>query len=778
MRRPLMYLTLSLAAGIAAAYYMGSVAAFSLLGCVSALLLLKNNKKRGNNNVAPMLLAGFCLGIISFFFSETESSVLSEFYGTTGVLEAQVIQMEERENINGAYTQIKARVLEWEDQLIEKQETILINCYENDEKTIPGDLISVKGQLTKPQERRNPGCFDYALYLKAIGIRACMSATEIHVYEERGKGTIEGQLYVIRESFLQKLENSAGHETARLMRGIMFGGKSSMAEDVLEEFQKNGTAHVLAVSGLHVGIIYGFISALWRWRKRYLFSGIVMTFFFCYMVMASFSPSVIRAVFMVALHLLATLTNRRYDMSSAAFLMAFVMLLRNPLQLFHTGFQMSFLAVLTLSLILPIVRRIYDGILLASVSVQIGLLPYMLYVFNYLSLTAVLVNVPVIFLTGIIVPAGLCSMAAMELWASAFEAISGVLFGLCYILTKLNAITGIDDVTVFEVVSPPLWIVALYYLVLLFFVSEDGRLALMRHGRHFVVRMSIIMLIITCMFGMAAGNRFKNADIVFVDVGQGDCMHIRTEDAGDYLIDGGGSISYDLGKRTLKPYLLKNGAKHVEGAFVTHLHTDHYKGIVELCREGMVERLFLYEGNRAKEKEILKETGLAKDQITYLYKGQTVRLGEEAFVEVLWPEQGTERQYVSALEKEEDENASSMILRVTVKGCSMLATADVDEECLDALSAEWGNGLASNILKAPHHGSKYSYSEAFAEAAAPQYVVFQVGKNNFGHPDKGVVEKYLEKGIMVHRNDKDGAVAFDAGRNGSIKVTTVKGEMP
>ncbi len=778
MRRPLMYLTLSLATGIAAAYYMGSVTIFSLLGCVSALLLLKNNKKRRNNNIAPLLLAGFCLGIISFFFTETQSGVLPKFYGTTGVLQAQVIQVEERESINGAYTQIKARVLEWEDQPIEEQETILINCYENDEKTIPGDFISVKGHLTEPQGRRNPGCFDYALYLKSIGIRVCMSATEIHVYKESGKGTFQGRLFIIRESFLQKLEHSAGHETAGLMRGIMFGGKSSMADDALEEFQKNGTAHVLAVSGLHVGIIYGFISALWRWRKQYLFSGVVMVFFFCYMVMASFSPSVIRAVFMVALHLLATLTNRRYDMSSAAFLMAFVMLLRNPLQLFHTGFQMSFLAVLTLSLILPIVRRIYDGILLASVSVQIGLLPYTVYVFNYLSLAAVFVNVPVIFLTGIIVPAGLCSMAAMEWWDSGFDVISGILFGLCHILTKLNAITGIGGVTVFDMVSPPLWLVALYYLILLFFVSEDGRLALMRYGRRFAVRMGIVMVIIAFMLGMAAGNRFKNADIVFVDVGQGDCMHIRTEDAGDYLIDGGGSISYDLGKRTLKPYLLKNGVRNVEGVFVTHLHTDHYKGIVELCREGMVKRLFLYEGNRVREKEILKETGLAKEQITYLYKGQTVRLGEEAFVEVLWPGRGTERQYVSALEKEENENDSSMIMKTTVKGCSMLATADVDAECLEGLSAEWGSELASNILKAPHHGSKYSYSEAFTETSAPQYVVFQVGKNNFGHPDKGVVENYIEKGIMVYRNDEDGAVAFDIAGNGSIKTMTVKGELP
>ena len=94
-------------------------------------------------------------------------------------------------------------------------------------------------------------------------------------------------------------------------------------------------------------------------------------------------------------------------------------------------------------------------------------------------------------------------------------------------------------------------------------------------------------------------------------------MHIKAKDGKNYLVDGGGKIDYDLGKKTLKPYLLKNGVRRLDGAFVTHLHTDHYKGVAELCREGMVKKLFLYEGNRDKTGQICQETGMSAEDLVF-----------------------------------------------------------------------------------------------------------------------------------------------------------------
>ena len=258
-------------------------------------------------------------------------------------------------------------------------------------------------------------------------------------------------------------------------------------------------------------------------------------------------------------------------------------------------------------------------------------------------------------------------------------------------------------------------------------------------------------------------------------------MHIKAKDGKNYLVDGGGKIDYDLGKKTLKPYLLKNGVRRLDGAFVTHLHTDHYKGVAELCREGMVKKLFLYEGNRDKTEQICQETGMSAEDLVFLRAGQTVSLDDEGSaksvvndmrfaenmserVEVLWPQAG--RDAGTALHKrrldseEEDENETSLIMKIHAGGLSLLATGDIDAACEDRLAAKYRNGLKTDLLKVAHHGSRYSWSEDFARYAKPQAAVFQVGKNNYGHPNGEIIENYQRMEAGIWRNDLQGAVGF------------------
>lgn len=823
IRRPLLYITPPFVVAIIVSYYSGFPMAAALAFVLAAAVLLCKKADFHKRRVLLLVLAGYCFGAACFWNAGRSAGKLTQYEGQTVHLNCQVLRIEERSAIGldgaeQAYLQIKAGVKELGGTPVQKKERLLIRYYggsgtesgsenhsgnANGEKMdqtdseknhrgenrsgnnhskahrlIPGDTIKISGRLEKPAGRRNPGCFDYALYLKSTGIEMTMTAETLELSEKNAGPTVQGRLYMIKERFLAEMERSAGTETAGLMRAILFGEKTGLEEDTLAEFQKNGTAHVLAVSGLHVGIIYGFLSLLWRWKKGFLFFIAVTAFFLCYMGMASFAPSVVRAVFMVLLHSFAKLTYKRYDLSSAAFLIALLMLVKNPMQLFHIGFQMSFLAVLALCLLLPIVKRFYDGVFSASLAVQIGLMPYLIYAFNYLSLASVLVNVPVIFLAGVIVPAGMCCFFFLAVFPPVFDLVSALVFGLCKLMTAVNAMTGIDGITVFRAASPSLWALALYYLALLFFVSEEGRLMFMRKRKKTAVALAVLVVFCSFAFETVAGNPFKTAEAVFVDVGQGDCIHFRTGDGGNYLVDGGGSIRYDVGGKTLKPYLLKNGVTAVDGAFVTHLHTDHYQGIAELCREGMVKKLFLYEGCHIKEDEICRETGMKKEDLVYLYQGQKVELAEDTQVQVLWPARESKARYEQMAADEADENMSCLVLKICVKGRGILATGDVDNACLDRLAEIWGEEAGSDILKVAHHGSKYSYSEAFAEAASPQYAVFQVGKNNFGHPDQGVIENYIEKGIMIYRNDEDGAVGFDVSTGGRIRALAVRGDKP
>ena len=293
-----------------------------------------------------------------------------------------------------------------------------------------------------------------------------------------------------------------------------------------------------------------------------------------YSFLASFSPSVVRASVMIVLHLYAKVRHLRYDLGSASFVVLLMILLKNPMQLFHTGLQMSFLAVLTLSAAAPFFRKFYQGIFLSSGVVQLGLLPYTAYVFNYVSLAAVFINVPIIFLAGFLVPLGIggfaLSLILLEPTAVSIEIMGQAIDGLCGLLTSCNSMTCIKGVTSFEVTSPPRALLAGYYLLLLLFLSEEGRLLILRKRKKAVAALICLCLAAAAIFGQVTATGFENASIVFVDVGQGDCMHIKAKDGKNYLVDGGGKIDYDLGKKTLKPYLLKNGVRRLDGAFVSH----------------------------------------------------------------------------------------------------------------------------------------------------------------------------------------------------------------
>lgn len=774
VRRPLLYIASGFAVPVAAGYYCGSkVLVLTAAACM--LVLAFSSRERRLPAALCIVLVSYLAGTVNFMLYDAGKGVPvlqdGEVYEMTG----KTVQINQKEMSDGTYrNQYRVRICR-AGSSIPSRDVLAVMYSENaDDSTVPGDIVKVKGTAEHPSPRRNPGCFDYSLYLSSVGINDVIKADSVEVLDGKGMRTVAGRLYVFREAFLSKLEQKAGHDVSSMMGAIMFGEKSEMDEDILEEFQKNGTAHVLAVSGLHIGMIYAVISKLWRWKKGRLHFAATMTFFCGYAVLASFSPSVTRAVFMIGLHQFALLTNRRYDLYSAAFCTAAVMMLKNPMCLFNTGFQMSFLAVLTMMMVMPAAEKIYKGVLTASISVQAGLMPYVAYVFNYLSPGAVLVNVPVIFLTGIIVPMGLCAMAFSVLSDGLFSAVSAAAAGLCRMMTVINHVSAADGVTVFEVTSPGKSTLAFYYLSLLVFLSEEGRLAIKRRsGKKMIPLMLSAVLLVSFSFGKICGSGFEKADLTFVDVGQGDCIHFRTEDGGNYFVDGGGSINYNVGKKVLKPYLLKNGVKKLDGAFVTHLHTDHYKGIAELCREGMVKRLYLYEGNRPREEEILRETGLEAEALTYLYKGQTVQLSAEVNVKVLWPERRTAREYEKMLQQEEDENQSSLIMKICMRDVSVIATGDADADHLEEIGDAWRGGIRCDILKVAHHGSRYSYSEEFTKQVAPSYAVFQVGKNNFGHPDNRVVENYRQNGIMIYRNDKDGAVGFDFSDDGKAEVMTM-----
>lgn len=603
--------------------------------------------------------------------------------------------------------------------------------------------VRLEAVLTAADGRRNPGCFDYRLYLASEGVFYRGSCHSIAVGDV---GRLPWRILANR--LIQKRFQFQAVLPARaraLLPGLLFGDTAALSEDVYETFRKNGTAHVLAVSGLHVGILYGLLRKLLgnvQSPGRLLLLGGVL---WLYGTMAMWSPSVFRAALMILLHQLALLKDLRYDMLTSLSLAALLLLLRNPYSLLGSGFQMSFLAVSSIAFLMPVLpKKIPQGLRL-MLAVNLGLLPYQMFQFNTFSFVSLVANPPVLYLTGLLAPLGLGAFVVFLFFGSC-GILSLPLESLSLLLIKVNEWLNLGGGSL-DVPSPPLWLVFAVYGLGFFLLSETAHiLRLRRRIGTLVVRCALIAAL-----ALAGGYLYRqpvaSCQLVFVDVGQGDCLHIRAS-GHHVLIDGGGRFGYNVGEKVLKPYLLKNGVSRLDLALATHTHMDHYQGLEELEDAFPVHAL---------------RSGMTI--------GDSVQVAPQVTVTTLWP-------LTVDPVKGQDENHLCSVFLVSYAGWRVLVTGDLDtagEEEMMAYYASIGrlDALRADVLKVGHHGSETSTGEAFLAAVDPQVAVIQVGqRNRYGHPDQVIVDRLTEKGIRLFRNDLDGAVGLSLSAAG-IRVETV-----
>lgn len=637
---------------------------------------------------------------------------------------------------------------------------ILVNVYSDiaDYRTVLWDRVYITGEVSIPKERSNPGTFDYRRYLKSIGIRCIITAENIENVKKAGG--IAALLKTAKCRTADIFESALGDDSAVVM-GLLFGETSGIDEDIIETFRRGGTAHVLAVSGLHLGLLYSFLCRFKR-KKRSIPADIAIVLaLMAYTALAGFTASVVRACLMIFIHITGNHLNRRYDLISSTCVSMIIILAINPMQIYSAGFQMSFLAVITLGIMIPLIQKKIKGILLPMIAVQTGMVPYTMYVFNYVSLTSVISNIPVYFIAAAMIPAGILVIAFC--WLPVIAKPAAMITGLFVkLLLWCNDFTYMGGVFTFDVASPSVIFLAVYYIFIFYMCSEAGQIALIR--RNYKKIAAVFAAAVICGAGCSVylSDGFEKTDMVFVDVGQGDCLHIKAGGK-NLLIDGGGSFNYNVGKSTLKPYLLKNGVTKIDMAIATHLHTDHYQGLKELSQTYRIKKLGVYEANSVNENHLKKE--FKTDEILYLAAGDVINMGRNVSVEVLSPDRGNPLD-------EKDENKNSLVLRVNVKGSSVLMTGDIDEKGEKTLIAD--TDIKADILKIAHHGSRYSSCEKFIAVAAPKIAVIQVGKNTYGHPSEEVIKRLEEHKITVLRNDEQGAVGIRVNKAGDFGIVTMR----
>ena len=620
----------------------------------------------------------------------------------------------------------------------EKSPLVLISYYnENDEVyELYKKKIRFEACLEEPSRRRNPGCFDYGKYLKSKGIYAVASVKSFETVkdDESLLCKVERKLAEKKYSFIKHLPDG----TRGIMAGMLFGDTSHLQEEVYETFKINGTAHVLAVSGLHIGILYKIISRITGRRLTFRRLLILCLTLAAACMLASWTPSVIRASGMIFLKALAEYCDRRYDFLSAMSAVMLILIVKEPMSIFNTGFQMSFLAAASISFFMPHISSKVPESISVMLAVNTGLIPYQIFVFNSLSLTSFIANIPVIYLVGIIMPIAVIYFVVFCFGCEP-EPIEYILKALTAFTEKINEFSAVGGKGAIDILSPSVTFILFFYMIIFFASSETFEILRLRKKWKKIIMLITVFMTASLIAGGFCREPVSDDEVVFVDVGQGDCIHIR-EGNTNILIDGGGSVNYDVGINTLKPYLLKNGCKKVDMAIATHLHTDHYKGIEELDREGMVGRV-----------------------VTKATAGTEFIVSEDLYIETLWPVE---------ISGNQDENENCSVFMIHYKGYRILITGDLDIKGEKEMMKFYeGTGrLSADILKIGHHGSGGSTCPEFLEAVSPNVCVIQVGKNNYGHPDLKIIEMCRKNCIILLRNDIHGAVGFSLGETAKHHV--------
>ena len=729
-----------------------------------------------------LLIFSFLLGYGTTFLQMSKNSQLEPLHNQTIGLQACVLEPPiEKENKTDFYLEIQQIEVEGKSYIL--KEKVLASLYYNEGKKkyskmnlSPGEVIDFQGKIKIPKEMRNPGGFDYALYLRSKKIYAAITIKPetIQVLGQQSLGRYKELIYQIKDRVEKSIDQNLSKDHGDLLKGILFGEKS-LDSEIRDSFVDTGIAHVLAVSGLHVGFMISFISAISKILKlpnpiKFIFFTLALIF---YILITGGSPSVIRASIMAWISLFSKIISKNYDGVSALSLAGLIILLPNPFILYTASFQLSFLAsgaiILFYSVFLEYLQRIpkipnfISSTLAVTLAAQIGTLPASLYHFHQVSIISVITNLIVVPLIGLLVMGSI--IAILFCFFTPF--IGRYLFFLMsFVFQFVIEIAGFfSSFPYASIFLPSLnWRGVVLYIFLFFII---GRYIPLEIKKVRVLSFMVIGLILAfAILSILIPSPLK---VTFLDVSQGDSILIETPNGKNILIDGGGYAPYQgkerkVSEEVLLPAFYSKRIHKLDLVIVSHPHDDHIKGIEELIGKIPIDAIGIYPMDHEYVKNLKSLATNEKIKMIALEEGNVLKIQENLTMKVLSPAKG-----FSIEDQQKDVNNSSLVLRLDYYQSSFLFTGDIEEEMENQLLAT-RKDLKTDVLKVAHHGSDSSSSENFIKRVHPNMCVISVGKNNtFGHPSPYTIKQLRKVTPCVYRTDENGAVEITT--NGSwIKV--------
>ena len=653
-----------------------------------------------------------------------------------------------------------------------------------------GDRVVCFAKLKEIRNFNNQGGFDYRRFLAFRGIwaLATVSRESLVVKLHPAKTCVFRQAIDRSRQAVSSLIDRAASEDPEDVRGILkallIGNRSEVPQKIRDVFNRIGTAHLLAISGLHIGMVatlafLGFrfvlarsqrvLLAAWPTKGAALLSLFPVLF---YGFLAGMSPATQRSVIMVMVFLMALVFEKEQDSINTLTLAALVILIISPTALFEISFQLSFTAVFAILYMLkhfPFVNRLRGGpyrvykrmglFLFVSASAILGTLPVTLYYFNQVSLIGILTNCFMVPLIGfLVVPAGLLAVLFLPAAATVSllimkgaAAILEVCLGLAILFSKWPYAS-------IRTVTPTMIEVGLYYALAWALLNWRRT----RRARPLLIGLALVVL---ADVGYWAGKRYGRRELrmTVIDVGQGSSTLMELPGGPCILTDGGGFCGsrFDMGARVVGPFLWKRKIATVEILVLSHPDSDHLNGLLFIARHFNVQEVWMNREHTDTESyrdflEIISEKDISIVGPRDLTRPRMIN--GVRFQTLYPPVDFLERK---AMEEWRTRNNNSLVLKASFRNISFLLPGDIEAEAEKELVSLDCTILKSNVLLVPHHGSRTSSTPEFLKCVAPDIAVISSGwKNIFGFPHQKTLKRYQARGCHVFRVDHQGAITI------------------
>ncbi len=690
-----------------------------------------------------------------------------------------------------------------------------------DRSFVQGDRIRLNATIKKVSGLINPGGFDFAAFLHRQGIQGMVSLSspeQIRLVQS-GRHSIWWYPWTRLDEWRLKIREAAigslSQPALGLYLGLIIGEQGFITPDIRDPFMATGTVHILSISGSHLGLIVFLSFFLIRETVRRLptqwllflsrrmtptriaIVGALVPLSF-YTLLAGGEVATIRAFFMASMCLGAVWLGRTQHLINALALAACLIGIYNPQVLWDVSFQLSFVSVWAIAMLLQWHQNgegdgdhadpnsrwqwVYDwfkGSLLVTAGVTLVTLPLVAFHFNQIAWLGLLANFMVVPIAGLIlVPLGLltaCLVLLLDMVAMPFSTL--VQAGFTWFESGVRMLASVPGAE-WHISSPSIITIALFYGLVLYAARRSSMT-----GMRMVAIAGVLLCVGWWGWPMNRTGESERLMVTFLDVGQGDAAVLELPDGKTVLIDAGTRYeNFDVGRSVIGPFLWDRGINKLDVVIGTHPQLDHVGGLPWIVRNFEIGE---YWGNGIERtakfyqllRQVLHEQGLQERQAV---SGDLILSSGGC---QLWVINSSDAMSPTGLALKKNSgtalNNQSVVTKLECGDHSILFAGDIEIDGMRRMRAE-GEAIQSAILKVPHHGAKSSLESTWIRQVGAHDAIISVGKNNrFHHPLSEVLQAYKDQEAHIWRTDHHGAISVRAKvPRGPISVQSSRDNLP